>query len=165
MATVKYLNNICYIILMVGEDISSKSGYNEASYKMIRIDASQKRIAAVNHNLLGWYGDIGDYGYKIKKVELENLKSEVWGKLGDDAKERCNQLIEILDNSLEKKPIHELVKINGVEGQKKTARVNSENFKYFKKWLDILQEYINELLEDAGYSTFTVDTYDDDPYN
>jgi len=150
---------------MAGEDISSKSGYNEAGYKMMRIDMSQKRISFVNHNLLAWYGDIGDYGFKIKKTELENLKSEVWGKLGDKPKENCLKYIGMLDSLLIDNPVFTNKRLVTVDGPKKSSTVNEANWNLFKTVLDRFQEYINELLEEAGYSTFTVDTFDGDPYN
>ena len=150
---------------MVGEDISSKSGYNEASYKMARIDMSQKRISFVNHNLLAWYGDIGDYGFKIKKTELENLKCEVWGKLGDVAKENCWKYLRMIDTLLVSNPVFTNKQLVTIGGNRKSSTVNQPNWDLLKMVLDRFHEYISELLEEAGYSTFTVDTYEGDPYN
>jgi len=150
---------------MSGEDISSKSSYNEAGFKMQRIDMCQQRISYVNHNLLAFYNEIGDYGYKIKKTELENLKSEVWGKLSEPAKKNCLQYTNMLDSLLKTSPVFENKQISSVGGFKKSSTVNHDNWELFKQVLDRFQEYINELLEEAGYSTFTIDTFDGDPYN
>jgi len=153
----------------MGEESIDKSGYNEAAFKMARINDCQRRINFVNSNLLAFYYEFGAYGYAVKRTELLNLISEVWGKL-DSAKngnrDKCKEYTKMMDDMLEYKPIHTQRRINDVGGSKKTSKVNTENFKNISKLLFVIHMYINELLEAAGYSTFTIEADDaNDPYN
>jgi hypothetical protein len=149
----------------MGEDSISVSGYNEASYKMLRLHESQRRISYVNQDLLKYYQEFYGYGYIVKKTEIENLMQEVWGKLDQANKDKVNLYRKLLDDLLDLYPVHEMKRVTNVEGEKKTNNVNKENFKKLKELLFIVHSYVNELLEQAGYSTFTMDDDDGDPYN
>jgi len=149
----------------MGDDGIDKSGYNEASYKMIRLDLAQKIIAVVKQDLIEWYDEKGGYGYKIMRIELDNLISEIWGKMGDVEKEKIRELRDLYDEGLIIKPIYVYNTIRGIGDSKKTKQINAENYKWLCSLLFEFHMYINELLEKAGYSTFTVDTFDGDPYN
>jgi hypothetical protein len=145
--------------------VSSKSGYNEASFKMARLDASQKRIGIVNHNLTAFYNDLGDYGYKIKKTEIDNLIGEVWGKLSPETKKTIDTLRKIIDDSLKYKPIFTLLG-SGVSQEKPKKLINEDNLDFISSLLFKTHMYVHELLEEAGYTTFDQDQGDDeDPYN
>ena len=146
-------------------DITSKSTYNEASFKMARINRSQEILAIVNMDLFRWYDEFGGYGYHIKKTELYNLRSEVWGKLGDKEKTKLNSYFSLYDDAIKIKPVFVFDTISGIDGQKKARRLSEENSVFMDKLLSDLQMYINELLELAGYSTFTAEDDSGDPYN
>ena len=149
----------------MGDETISVSGYNEASYKMLRLHESQRKISFVNQDLLKFYPELGGYGFNIKITELGNLRQEVWGKLDDKNKKKLTKWRKLIDSFLEYKPIHEIKKIVDMEGERKQKKVNMENFKALREMLELTHSYINELLEAAGYSTFTMDDDDGDPYN
>lgn len=150
----------------MGEFEIDKSGYNEASFKMMRLHESQRRISYVNQDLLKYYYEFSGHGYIVKKTEIENLMQEVWGKLDKDSKDKVNKLRKMMEECLEFFPIHQVKKITNVEGEKKTSRVDTTNFKTFKELIFSVHSYVNELLEAAGYSTFTIEGDDvNDPYN
>lgn len=149
----------------MGYDVTSKSTYNEASFKMARINRSQEILAIVNMDLFRWYDEFGGYGYHIKKTELYNLRSEVWGKMGTTEKEKLNKLFEMYDDVVKLKPVFVFDTINGIEGQRKARRLHEDNAIFMERVLSGIQMYINELLELAGYSTFTAEDDSGDPYN
>ena len=149
----------------MGEDAIDKSGYNEASYKMLRLHESQRRISFVNQDLAAFYPELNGYGYIVKKTELENLMQEVWGKLDDASKKKVNGMRNLMDDYLDFFPVQKTVKVNGIDGEKKKKDFNKENFKALKTIMIEVHSYVNELLEAAGYSTFTIDADDGDPYN
>lgn len=149
----------------MGEDTIDKSGYNEASYKMMRLHESQRRISYVNQDLLKYYPELFGYGYIIKKTEIENLMQEVWGKLDEGSKNKVTELRRMMEDFLEFFPIFKTVRVTNVEGDKKVNKLDKENFKKYKDLLFSVHLYVSELLEAAGYSTFTIDTDDGDPYN
>jgi hypothetical protein len=149
----------------MGEDTIDKSGYNEASFKMQRLHESQRRINYVTQDLLKYYHDLGGFGYIVKKAEIFNLGSEVWGKLDPKSKEKLEKYKEAINNYLEFCPIRVIICVPSVMGEKKTNSINMKNFKNFAKLLDVTHLYVNELLEEAGYSTFTIEGDDGDPYN
>jgi len=149
----------------MGDDSIDKSGYNEAQYKMLRLHESQRRISYVNQDLLTYYPEFGAYGYIVKKTELENLSQEVWGKLDTTNKNKLDKLRVLVDDILELYPVHKTVNVIAMDGEKKKKMVDSNNFKRLKELLIHFHSYVNELLEAAGYSTFTIDGDDGDPYN
>jgi len=149
----------------MGETEIDKSGYNEASFKMQRLHESQRRISYVNQDLLKYYHELNGFGYIVKKSELGNLFQEVWGKLDDANKKKVKDLKVMMDNILELFPIQVVKIIIGAAGEKKIASINNENFKRFSDLLFEAHSYVNELLEKAGYSTFTIEADDGDPYN
>lgn len=149
----------------MGEEGIDKSGYNEAAFKMARIDECQKKINFVNNNLAAFYYEFNAYGYLVKRTELENLMSEVWGKLDDKNKSKVRAYQQLVRDSFELWPVHIQRKVPEFEGNKKTSRVSSENLKKISELLFTVHMYINELLEAAGYSTFTIEADDGDPYN
>lgn len=152
-------------IIKMGEDTIDKSGYNEASFKMQRLHESQRRISYVTQDLLKYYHDLGGFGYIIKKAEIFNLGAEVWGKLNTTNKVKLENYKKAIENYLEFCPIRVIVSVPSVDGEKKTNTINIKNFKSFSNLLDYTHLYVNELLEEAGYSTFTIEGDDGDPYN
>ena len=143
----------------------SKSGYNEASFKMQRLHEWQRSIAHVNSDLGKFYPELGVYGFEYKITMLENLVSELWGKMDDDAKKKLNQYRDLIKDFQRLRPIYKEIKINSVGDEVKQRQLNRENLNILSDLLYEYNMYINELLEKAGYSTFTVDTFDGDPFN
>jgi len=149
----------------MGEDTIDKSGYNEASFKMQRLHESQRRISYVNQDLLKYYYELAGYGYRIKRAEIFNLITEVWGKLDKTNKDKLNECKKAIDDYSELFPIRVMVSLPNAMEDKKRNIINMDNFKKFEKLLDAVHLYVNELLEEAGYSTFTIEGDDGDPYN
>jgi len=150
----------------MGDDTIDKSGYNEAAFKMARIDECQKKINLVNNNLVAWYPDFNAYGYIIKRTELENLMSEVFGKLDDVNKKKVKRLRQMMQDMFALFPVHIQKKVSEFEGNKKTSKISNENFLKVSNLLFHIHMYINELMEAAGYSTFTLEADNpNDPYN
>jgi len=150
----------------MGDDTIDKSGYNEAAFKMARIDECQKKINLVNNNLVAWYPDFNAYGYIVKRTELENLMSEVFGKLDDVNKKKVKRLRQMMQDMLALFPVHIQKKVSEFEGNKKTSKISNENFLKVSNLLFHIHMYINELMEAAGYSTFTLEADNpNDPYN
>lgn len=149
----------------MSDDTIDKSGYNEASFKMERLNESQRRISFVNQDLLKYYNDLAGYGYIVKKSELGNLLMEVYGKLDSKNKETSDSYISLLNNYLEYFPIRTISYSNGIEGNKKFNNINQTNYKKFEKLLTTIHTYVLVMLEKAGYSTFTVEEDNGDPYN
>lgn len=144
-----------------------KSAYNEASYKMARINECQTKINHVNGNLLKFYDEYGMFGYNVKKTELKNLLLECYGKLYKDKthENKINLYIKIMDDFLIYLPFRTVKTIMTVSGPKKIESINQENLNNYKRILDEVHVYCEEAIEVAGYSTFSQDTYDpDDPY-
>jgi len=150
----------------MGDDTIDKSGYNEAAFKMARIDECQKKINLVNNNLVAWYPDFNAYGYIVKRTELENLMSEVFGKLDDVNKKKVKRLRQMMQDMFALFPVHIQKKVSEFEGNKKTSKISNENFLKVSNLLFHIHMYINELMEAAGYSTFTLEADNpNDPYN
>jgi len=149
----------------MSEDTIDKSGYNEASYKMMRLHESQRRISYVNQDLIKYYHEFSGYGYIVKKTEIENLMQEVWGKLDTANKDKVSDLRKLMNNFIEEFPVFKMVRINNVEGERKVNKMMETNFKKLRDLLFEVHLYVSELLEEAGYSTFTMDVDDGDPYN
>ena len=150
----------------MGDDTIDKSGYNEAAFKMARIDECQKKINLVNNNLVAWYSDFNAYGYIVKRTELENLMSEVFGKLDDVNKKKVKRLRQMMQDMFALFPVHIQKKVSEFEGNKKTSKISNENFLKVSNLLFHIHMYINELMEAAGYSTFTLEADNpNDPYN
>lgn len=150
----------------MGEESIDKSGYNEAAFKMARIDECQKKINYVNNNLVAWYPEFNAYGYVVKRTELENLMSEVYGKLDPANKKKVQNIQKMMQDSFSLFPVHIQKKVLDFDGNKKTSKVSTDNFLKISNFLFQVHMYINELLEAAGYSTFTIEADNpNDPYN
>lgn len=150
----------------MGDEGIDKSGYNEAAFKMARIDECQKKINYVNGNLLAFYYEFNGYGYVIKRTEMSNLISEVWGKMDPPNKKKIMQYQNLIDEAFKVYPVHIQKKISNFEGSNKNSKINPTNYIKITQLLFNVHMYINELLEAAGYSTFTIDADDaNDPYN
>lgn len=150
----------------MGEDVIDKSGYNEAAFKMARINQCQEKINYVNNNLVAFYYEFGAYGYIVKRSEMQNLMSEVWGKLDTTNKDKVKKYQKLIRDAFEFFPVHIQKKVSQFEGNKKVSNINVENLKKIERLLFEVHMYINELLEAAGYSTFTLEADNpNDPYN
>jgi len=146
-------------------DTLIKSTYNEAAFKMARINRCQEIIAVVNQDLFRWYDELGAYGYQIKHTELYNLKSEVWGKMGDNEKKSLLQSFKLYSELIKSRPAFVFVSVNSMSGSKRSRVLDKNNSELIEELLTHLQMDINVMLELAGYSTFTADDDAGDPYN
>jgi len=70
-----------------------------------------------------------------------------------------------MNNFIEEFPVFKMVRINNVEGERKSNKMMDGNFRKLRDLLFEVHLYVSELLEEAGYSTFTMDVDDGDPYN
>jgi hypothetical protein len=150
----------------MSSDTVEKSAYNEAAFKMARINECQRRINYVNQDLLKYYHELFGFGYRVKMSELKNLLMECYGKMDDTQKKKINDYLKLMDNLLRYFPFRTINKIVTIKGLKSVSNFNDENFDNFRKILDEVHMYSQEIIELAGYSTFTMEGDDeDDPYN
>lgn len=144
----------------MGEE-TARSLFNEAQLKMYRLDRGQSRISDANLNPLSYNDTIGKYGYEIIITELNNLLSEVWGKLGEADKKKIKTIRNIVMDYLEFKPIFEIHNNNSISGFKSNKKINYKNWKELRELLFDYQMELNVLLEKAGYSTMSDDAVGD----
>ena len=136
----------------MGFDSGKESIFNEASLKVERIHKSQNLINNVRTNLLQFHPDVNKYGYEITITELLSLMFELRGKLSDKNKELCSKWRQLIVDMVEVYKPYEKKIFNTITGEKIQSHLNIDKWKKLREAIFSLEDFIRDLLEEAGYA-------------
>ena len=88
----------------------SLSKFNEASLKILRINAIQSTINECNVNLLGINLEVGKYNYEVKFDCINSLFVEISAQLSDKEIDSVQKLRKNIKKLMKTKPVHDNVK-------------------------------------------------------
>lgn len=134
------------------EDII-KSEFNEASFRMRRIDECKRLINLLWTNPLTYQPEYNKYGYEVIFSNLLNLITIVWGKLKTPEREKIEKYRDTILDYMELKQIFIITNHEGYGSQKQTTSVDRKNWKILRRMLFNLELELEELFETHELST------------
>jgi hypothetical protein len=134
------------------------SKFNEASLKMIRIHEAQKTLNFLRLNLHYYDTLLGKYNYELMIGELLNLMAEVKSKMSDKEKEEANKWRDKILDMMEDLQIKKR-SVRIIKGKVQQWEIfNKERWKILRTKIFELEDFIRQMIENHGLSTFNEET-------
>lgn len=138
-------------------DTGLESTYNEALFRVKRINDAQQLMNTLRTNMKSWNGYYCKYNYEVFISNVLSLFQEVKGKLSDTELKKVNKLREIIMSMLDLFPVHETITNDSISGKKKEYTINQTNWNMIQKVIFCMEDYAQELIEGHGLGTPNTD--------
>ena len=124
-----------------------KSGFNEAMFRMKRIDELKTEINLLWISPFLIHEKYGVMNYEVLSVMLLNLVPLVWAKSTPDEKEIIKKYRDTMLDYLEINPIFKQKDSNSIDGNKKLTIKDNDAWKKLRGLMFDFQLYLEEVYE------------------
>jgi hypothetical protein len=125
-----------------------KSGFNEASLAMQRIDVCKSRINDLWLSPFDYHiVFLNKRNYEVITSELLNLINFVWGKCNPTEQGQIERYKDLIFDFMETKPIFQVKTLSMIDGVRRHQRPNYDNWKAYRTLLFKFQLFMETLYE------------------
>ena len=129
------------------------SEWNEAMFKMRRLDLIQQEINVCKMNPLTRHPVTNEWNYVMWFNAVNNLYGEGESKYKPDEKVTIKKLKDLIETRLDLFPPHQLINIRNISGNVQQHSVNKENWKVLKRLIEMMESEVKLCNDKHGLST------------
>lgn len=134
--------------------------WNEAMFKMRRLNQIQEEINRCKMYLLGKHWVTGQWNYIVWFNAVNSLFGEGESKYSNEEKEEIRKIRNLIEEELNVHPPHEVQVSQTINGKKFREVLNKERFANIKKLITLFESQVKLYNDKHGLSTANKDNID-----
>ena len=128
----------------------SMSGFNEASFKMLRLHELQKNLNDVKQNPFAYNYEIGSFNFQISFRVLNQYLQEIVSRLSSEEIIVVTTIRDLIKKFME-------LKIAEFKKNKKSVFIDAERWKFLEPHMESYETLLRTLADRHGFATAEAD--------